>query len=110
MTGKKDISLLEKHAQTILTGVVAGLIGWVGISVAEQSKQIAVLSEQMNGMKLQIEEFRIFARQPRLTKDDFLILIEPYSQRVEINNEKLLKQERQVSEIEKRLNSLERSK
>jgi len=107
MEERKDITIFEKHAQTILTGVVAALIGWAGMNVSTQGQQIAVLTVQIQALNAQISDLKEFARQPRFTKEDFHSLLQPYVQRIEDNQGKLSKREVWMDSVEKRIRDLE---
>lgn len=101
-------SIIERHAQTVLTAIVAGLIGWVGITVSAQERNVAVMSVQIDTLTKDMDELKVFARQPRFTKEDFGSLMQPYDQRISRNESAVLKREVWSESVEKRLNELER--
>jgi len=44
----------EQHSQSILSAVIVALLVWVGYSVSQNSKDIAVVGNQFNAMQNQI--------------------------------------------------------
>jgi len=72
--GNEKTSVIERHAQTILTGIVAGLIGWVGLSVSQQATSIALLQQSMNSLQKKVD---VFTSEPRFSKNDFHVMISP---------------------------------
>jgi hypothetical protein len=90
-------SVFERHAQTILTGIVAGLIGWVGISVSQQATSIALLQQSLDQLQRKVEDF---TSEPRFTKNDFHVMISPVVgelSSIKINQSYL---EKRVSDLE----------
>lgn len=55
MTNSNKLPAIERHTQTILTGIVAGLIGWVGISVSQQATSIALLQQSLDQIQRKVE-------------------------------------------------------
>ena len=98
-------SVLERHAQTILTTVVAGLIAWVGINVSQQGTQIALLQQSVDNLKGQVHAF---AEKPRFTKDDFLLEMRLYENRMKLIEGELTKRSLYMEKTGSRLMQLER--
>jgi len=71
---------LERHAQTVLTGLAAALIAWVGVGVSTQGKDLAVLSERVISLQSQMAILQNFASEPRFTKDEYRSLNSPFEQ------------------------------
>ena len=89
--------VLERHAQTILTAVVAGLIGWVGFSVTEQGKMMAALTERVTALQVQVEKMSL---NPSITREDFTILIQSYSQKTALNKVNIDRLEKRMEQVE----------
>lgn len=62
-------SALERHAQTIIGVVVAGLLGWVGVTVQDLTTTVARMEEKIIGLNRQIEILQSQTRD-RYTKQD----------------------------------------
>jgi hypothetical protein len=77
---------MEKHIQTIIGIICAGLISWVGLSVNENSKQIYHMSEVM-------KDFKEFTKTPRFTQKDFSVNMIEYEARLILLEKKVLKNE-----------------
>lgn len=107
---EQTLSLWERHAQTILTALVAGLISWVGITVSAQERNMAVMAVQINELTKDMDELKSFTRQPRFTKEDFSALMQPYEQRIARNESLLLKRESWMENTERRITILEKSR
>jgi hypothetical protein len=112
MTGKKEQKVRdwERHGQTILTGIVAGLICWVGVNVSNQGKEIAILNERVINLQSQMVVLQNFAREPRFTKDDFYNLTRPYEQRIQELETRLNKRSDWSEGVDRRITILESSK
>ena len=53
---ESPISAWERHGQSVLAGVALLILGWVGFTVNENSKNIPVLSTQVMGLERQVRE------------------------------------------------------
>lgn len=51
---EEEISVFERHAQTIVGVICAALLSWVGVSVSQQGKDIVALQVQMSGLQTQM--------------------------------------------------------
>ena len=51
-------SAVERHAQSLLLVIVAGLIGWVGLSISSMGQMIARLEERVTYMTTQISDLK----------------------------------------------------
>lgn len=60
--------------QSVLTSVVAALILWVGLSVSNQGKAIAMLTERVASLQSQIANLH---SKPILLREDFVIMVRP---------------------------------
>lgn len=89
---------IEKHAQTVLTAIVAGLIAWVGFSVTDQGKILAVLTERVTTLQFQVEQL---SKKPSLSADDFAVMIEPLKGKVLMNTDDVYELKKRVTQIEK---------
>ncbi|WP_085883405.1 hypothetical protein [Oceanibacterium hippocampi] len=58
-------SAIERHAQTLVGFVICGLIGWVGVSVADSREAVARLDERVVSLTDTVRELRGEVRQTR---------------------------------------------
>lgn len=54
----QDRSLFEQHAQTILSVIVAALIGWAGITLQDMQKDMAALTTQIATLQTEVTNLR----------------------------------------------------
>lgn len=98
---------LERHAQTVLTGLAAALIAWVGVGVSTQGKDLAVLSERVISLQSQMAILQNFASEPRFTKDDYYVLNRPLEQDITGIKAFLEKRADYLERLERRVTDLE---
>jgi len=75
---------IEKRMQTVLTAVVVGLLGWVGLSVSTQGTNIGVLTERVSGLQEQIQDMH---DRPVILKEDFVMLTLPMIKDIKRNTD-----------------------
>lgn len=69
MSDEREARALERHAQTGLTVLVVGLLGWVGLTTQETQIKIAQITTELAQIKAHIEE-------PRLRVEDVVRRVE----------------------------------
>ena len=62
MTNPTQPSALERHIQTGLTTIVAGLLIWVGVNMVELGKSTAVQSAQIASITIDVRDIKFSIR------------------------------------------------
>lgn len=57
MTNERRTAM-ERHAQTILTGVITILLAWVGLTLTDSANQIARLEERLVSLGREVQMMR----------------------------------------------------
>lgn len=58
MSGSPYRNLLDRHIQTIVAVIIAGLIGWAGIALQEMQKSIASMAVQISTLQAEVSTLR----------------------------------------------------
>lgn len=58
MPGDENKGVMERHAQTLISLVIAGLIGWVGLSLQELQNNAAAVAVEIQNIKSEVSVIR----------------------------------------------------
>ena len=83
-------------------------IAWVGGQLINLDRKMIEIDANQRHMQKQIEFANSALRQPRFTKDDFLIEMKSYEQRLSLSEVELKNRNGFMSEVERRLNTIEK--
>lgn len=100
----EGLSLLERHAQTIMVFIITALVAWVGSNISSQQVQIALLQQTVTELK---EEVKEFTRKPRFSRDDFLIEMRLYDNRIKLIESNQVKILDRIYDKDRRISDLE---
>jgi len=101
---KDSIDVFERHAQTIIAVIIAGLISWVGFTVLSQSTNIAILTEKFTSLEKRVERF---TDQPRFTRNNFDAEMRLYESRLTLMERELERRNNLFNKIDDRLRKIE---
>lgn len=66
-----SLRAIERHFQSIVLTVLAGVTGWFGLTVQDSTVKLATLSERLSGLERQISDNRELAYTVRDAQKDF---------------------------------------
>lgn len=89
----KEKSTFEKHGQSVIQVLIAALCLWMANTVNITATSVAVLTERMQGIKVQLDSVQLDAAS-RYTKNDAL-------RDIEILNNKIERQSDRIKNLEK---------
>lgn len=90
----KEKSTFEKHGQSVIQVLIAALCLWMANTVNITATSVAVLTERMEGIKVQLDSVQMEA-ESRYTKNDAI-------RDIEILNNKIDRQEDRIKDLEKK--------
>lgn len=89
----KEKSTFEKHGQSVIQVLIAALCLWMANTINITATSVAVLTERMQGIKVQLDSVQLDAAS-RYTKNDAL-------RDIEILNNKIERQLDRIKNLEK---------
>jgi len=90
----KEKSTFEKHGQSIIQVLIAALCLWMANTINITATSVAVLTERMQGIKVQLDSVQMGA-ESRYTKNDAI-------RDIEILNNKIDSQADRIKDLEKK--------
>jgi len=90
----KEKSTFEKHGQSIIQVLIAALCLWMANTINITATSVAVLTERMQGIKVQLDSVQMEA-ESRYTKNDAI-------RDIEILNNKIDSQADRIKDLEKK--------
>lgn len=90
----KEKSTFEKHVQSVIQVLIAALCLWMANTINITATSVAVLTERMQGIKVQLDSVQMEA-ESRYTKNDAV-------RDIEILNNKIDSQANRIKDLEKK--------
>lgn len=90
----KEKSTFEKHGQSVIQVLIAALCLWMANTINITATSVAVLTERMQGIKVQLDSVQMEA-ESRYTKNDAI-------RDIEILNNKIDSQADRIKDLEKK--------
>lgn len=90
----KEKSTFEKHGQSVIQVLIAALCLWMANTINITATSVAVLTERMQGIKVQLDSVQMEA-ESRYTKNDAV-------RDIEILNNKIDSQANRIKDLEKK--------
>lgn len=98
---------IDAFVKVLVTLSTVGIV-WVGSQINSLDRKIIEIDANQRYLKEQMVNANQLLRQPRFTKDDFLLEMKVYEQRVTLAESELNSRSNLMADVEERLRSLEK--
>ena len=114
MTKEDNAMKLERHTQTILTAVIIGLIGWVGVTVTGTRTDLAKTAVSLDGLKDTVHKIEMRVDRidelDRYSKEDADSALKMRDRRLDDLDRRLERLEDEVHNVPRRVMQHERAR